>query len=332
MMLNPAVPSESYDGRAPASDPSRRNMTHPDWKGAASDGSQDYPERVMSAGWSKLFSAGDPRSKITWDGIFGDVASSTELWQFYSEGEEVLRKAESDMPMAVDLAWFMPLWDSQNTVAGAQEWTWVFHEITKGVLYYPYSLVIPRHRSAGWAFNLDWENRVQDGYDSFGNPIYRFYNKTPAEAALLPTTDLVAQPFFKDFNPDRHPTVPRWYDPEAWIYLPDGDIEIFNRLPYGGNNPNMERLKNHAKLLAEMIPPLSSPAGGIALKERTVPQDRRFDMHGNDFKNASLWPNTRPKKSDRQQSDKHWLHGDYKDAPFLLTQKLYKKIKEIINE
>ena len=64
VMLNPAVPTEAYDGRAPASDVDRRNMTHPEWRGAASDGSQDYIERVMSAGWSTLFSSSDTGRRV----------------------------------------------------------------------------------------------------------------------------------------------------------------------------------------------------------------------------------------------------------------------------
>ena len=248
-------------------------------------------------------------------------------WQFYSFGAEILRAADGDIPPLIE-------WSTNGvgSVAIAKERVWVYHEMTKGVLNRLVGVAIPRHRSASWAFNFRWDNRVEIGKDMHGFPIYGYVLKTPAEAALLPTTDLVAQPFFKDFNPDSHPTVPRWYDPEAWIYLPDGDIEIFNRLPYGGNDPNMERLKNHAKLLAEMIPPLSSPAGGKSLSDESIPSIQMFDMQDNDFKNATLWPETRPKKSSEQQRLKNWLHGDYKDAPFLLANKLYKKINEIIQK
>ena len=91
----------------------------------------------------------------------------------------------------------------------------------------------------------------------------------------------------------------------------------------------MAKLRKHAKLLAEMIPPLSSPAGGQRLLPRTLPDGRAFDLHATPFKDATLWPNTRPGKSDRQQTDKRWLHGDYKDAPFRLTHVLYEEIKKI---
>ena len=139
-MLNPAVPSESYDGRSPASDPDRRNMTHPDWKGVASDGSQDYPERVTAAGWSKLFSDDDPRSKITWDNRFGGILDSTDVWQFYSSGEEILHESQGGVPPLLDWPWH-----SDETVMQDKEWVWVYHEITKGVINDVIGTLIKRH-------------------------------------------------------------------------------------------------------------------------------------------------------------------------------------------
>ena len=47
-------------------------------------------------------------------------------------------------------------------------------------------------------------------------------------------------------------------------------------------------------------------------------------------KDAAIWHSeNRPGKSKDQRDDKRWLHGDYKDAPFLLTHELYKNIKNI---
>jgi len=126
------------------------------------------------------------------------------------------------------------------------------------------------------------------------------------------------------------PTNDGWLS-SAWIYLPDSDIEICNRLPSSVPDYTLNKLKNHAKLLAEMIPPLSSPAGGKTLGDK-IAQAHKFDMNEDEFKVEPLWPTTRPGKSLRQQSDKQWLHGDYKDAPFLLTHTLYRNIKIISNK
>ena len=111
--------------------------------------------------------------------------------------------------------------------------------------------------------------------------------------------------------------------------LPDGDIEIYNRLPSSVPDYTLAKLKNHAKLLAEMIPPLSSPAGGKALSGRKLHSSHKFDLRNSPFKDADIWPETRPGKSDDQQTYKRWLHGDYKDAPYRLTHKLYEKLTKI---
>ena len=88
-------------------------------------------------------------------------------------------------------------------------------------------------------------------------------------------------------------------------------------------------MSNHAKLLAEKIPPLSSAVGGMPLDKLSGGvKTKQFDQM--DFRDTELWDSSnRPGKSRDQQRNKQWLHGDYKDAPFLLTHKLYEKIKDI---
>ena len=67
-------------------------------------------------------------------------------------------------------------------------------------------------------------------------------------------------------------------------------------------------------------------------KETNPDAKYAFDQNKAPIKDANLWDSAnRPKKSDTQKRDKQWLHGDYKDAPFLLTHKMYEQIKRIIN-
>ena len=340
VMLNPAMPCEAYDGRLPPNDPDRRNMTHPTWRGAALDGSQDYTNRVMAAGWSTLFSPLDPRSCVTWDGRFAEVLDLTKVWQFYSgpdheiniQGEEILRPASSNVPP-------IGIW-LQNESVMKQEWIWVFHEITKGTFDAATSVIteIPRHRNAGWGFHP------------------RFWGKrkiTPAQALQLSPESLIDNPMFYPFDRDAHKNIPYWRRNDwlnhstttRWLYKPDLDKDAGIRLPiiplelnrtfYNEPEENMkiiemEQMKVHAKLLADYIPPLSSPAGGKRLKDDTLDPDRKFNLMTKAFRNENLWDSAnRPDKSERQRTLKRWLHGDYKDAPYLLTHPLYKKIKGI---
>jgi len=136
-MLSAAVPVESYDGRAPVGNADRSHMTPGLWKNYYNPGL--YPERVTCAGWSKLFSPGDPRHAVTWDGRFRDVVSgpgAPAVWQFYSTGEEVLKPSEGTLPDLVELRDLLTLLPRgprrSDSVAGAQERVWVYHEMTKG--------------------------------------------------------------------------------------------------------------------------------------------------------------------------------------------------------
>jgi hypothetical protein len=91
----------------------------------------------------------------------------------------------------------------------------------------------------------------------------------------------------------------------------------------------MDQIKNHAKILAEAMPPLSGPAGWYEIIR--IPFANKFDINLSDFKDATLWPTSREGKSSNQETYQRWLHGDYKDAPYLLTYRFYDKLSELAN-
>ena len=158
---------------------------------------------------------------------------------------------------------------------------------------------------------------------------------------ILTSTTGCANPFFGDyqlnFDMDAHKNINlwrgSWWNPVDWIYQPDNDNEPKNRLPMlPSQSIDMEKMKVHAKLMAEMIPPLSSPAGGVRLRKFKIEENNPDSKYGIDlmsYRDTNLWPKVRPKKTPQQQGSQRWFHGDYKDAPYLLTHPLYKKIKGI---
>jgi hypothetical protein len=137
--------------------------------------------------------------------------------------------------------------------------------------------------------------------------------------------------FFYKYDDLTDNDVPDWANSADWIYKPDCDSAVSNRLPFLPlAGAPMNKIKNHAKLLAEALPPLSG-AAGFSQVVSIVGTNRCFDLNNAPFKDTSLWPATRPGKSDAQQATKRWLHGDYKDPSYLLTHTFYDKITELTN-
>ena len=211
-----------------------------------------------------------------------------------------------------------------NSVAGAKEYTWVYNEMSKGNLFLGLALLVPHHQNAGWGFNHYYDVSVTGS-------VSRMFASL---ADLIPKPDLIATNFFNTFE-QTDADIPNWGNSLNWIYTPDGDPAAAAKLPVLPilSPPPMDKIKNHAKLLAEAIPPLSGAAGFFAsaaiLKVR--PSGRCFDLNSAPFKDVSLWPTTRPNKSDDQQIHQRWLHCDYLDAAYLLTHSLYDRIAELTN-
>jgi hypothetical protein len=224
----------------------------------------------------------------------------------------------------------------------------VYHEITKGTPPPLDTIFLPRHHTAGG--RLNWRrlepDHVFNPFTGKFEPVDR--PKTPGEAALLllDINALIAQPFFERFDTDQHTNINLWRQDSSWrfwrgrfwqlpdtrwLYRPDNHSDPKDRLPFLPYNPNdpayMEKMKVHAKLLAEMIPPLSSAAGGVPLMK--LDPNRTFDLNNPPYKKNTLWPEVRLAKVGPQQTSKRWFHFDYKEAPYLLTHQLYEKITEI---
>ena len=303
LMLNAAVPCEAYADVSKAI--AHEYMVHPDWRNVAN--------RVWCANWANLFSDGDRRRFVTWNHRFAGI---TNIYQFYSSGEEVLRPAKDSTPWAV--------W-GKNSVAASKEWTWVYHELTKGSGLSYFGTVIPNHSQAGWGISSEYNVEIRTGLRGE----HRYRHPTPSELAVLTSEQLIEKPYFRRFDGDSDANVEKWMDQlrffsrsPRWIYRPDLSSEVDSRLPavpFG--DADMELIKVHAKLLAEAVPPTSNAAGGTKILgdycsgiKESVDMQKTFQTD---------WTKERPDKTAEQCDGERWLHGDYKDAPFCMTWSLY---------
>lgn len=120
-MLDAAVPIEAVDGAAIPN----QHMTFSEWVSP-----ENYANRLYASYWANLFPANDSRSTLTWSNRLANFRN-TEVFNFYSSGEEVLRAYENDPPFsAFGSASLLLHFYEDNPPAAA--YAWVFQEKSKG--------------------------------------------------------------------------------------------------------------------------------------------------------------------------------------------------------
>jgi hypothetical protein len=171
-MLDAAVAIEAIDtDPAPVS-----SMIHSGWR--------PYTNRLYSANWHNLFGTMDYRSKLNWNRRLTNFGS-TEVYNFYSSGEEVLREWSPDPPTGL-LSYSAQV--AANVIVNqspVSSFVWVWQEKAKGGAARN-DVLGSDH--GGWKFNTNYSAL------------------TPAQAALLSTNQLRTNAFFDfgsaDFSDD----------------------------------------------------------------------------------------------------------------------------------
>ena len=313
MMLNAAVPIESYQGEI-EDEQQRWRMVHPAWK-TNNDTELAYAEKSFASKWYKFFAGtNDPRGALTWQSRFGSVSTRTRCINLYSSKEEVLNtdlaELRGEHPHLIDVKGYLPWVDSTPDVALDREFIWVRQEMQKGKLH--------------WFTNLLGLTNVFDDHGGWGNPGGGRSGPSLQQSLSLTNAEFVADPYFQNFNNTDSVPAGMWVDVQNWIYQPVG-TDITQHLitpPFAPNTTDI-MIFRHAKLLAEAIPALSVPAGGHAIiwPDQT-PVSLNIDMSA-DTSIADLahrWPSA---AGDREGKGKRWLHGDYKDVAYLYVKGLY---------
>ena len=308
-MLDAAVAMEAFD----AGLTNQPFMTHPDWR--------DYPERLYASEWFRLFPDDDGRHALTWRGRFQDVPQLTDLYNFYSSGEEVLENRQDDSdPWISDIASFQLQWPTfrlpVNWLTG--RYAWVLQETLKGrvrasdvnALYAKGYLIgnlpvllalrladvragnLVGSEDGGWGFNSYWDTSGSM-VTITGCPIPTSVyipggHEGPAQAAGIADVDL-------------------WYNP---FFLPFLDA----RLTTSSGGPVASYMR--AQLLAEAIPARTFAAGanGFSKDSSAFAQNTQFDMNAQFQKRG--WPEERL-RSPRELS--RWKHSDLHDMAYPYT-------------
>jgi hypothetical protein len=310
-MVDCAAAMEAYDGDLPT-EPA---MTHPDWR--------SYTNRLYASEWHTLFPDLDGRHGLTWRGRFKDVPKLTQLYNFYSSGEEVLENNTLDnIPMIPDVVGYkdgsillgtLP-WALQELLKGRVTTSDFYALYAAGALSGPLGWSLDAFllhagvrggnvvgsKYAGWGFNPYWDTLGTShtvNVEGTDVEIYRSGGRLdPVSASLITETDLQTFTFF-------------WPFLDLRMHLSQGSALA--------SDPD-----TRTRLLAEAIPALTFATGANAFPKNSALFEEvvQFDMNKAFQKRG--WPVDR--LQNRRRRDR-WFHSDVRDVPYLYNGDVFKK-------
>ncbi len=271
-MLNAAVPAEAFD-ESEWNDTALFNpMVHQEWV--------NYPSRTWASHWHNLFQANDIRHGLTWTNRFADVPYLTDLYNYYSTGDEIL--AVYDTPNADGSG---KITIDSVTGGALRNYSWQKQERFKGRAGIDPLAGFGGTSDMGWGFSTlgYWEQGSPPMYDDYyvaGEFVMnhvRTAKYTFAQATAAVNAQLVSDPVF------RHGIA---------LGIPSGSMASSEKDVH----------------LARGVPALSGPAGSRAIG--VLPQGRNKDI--NERTDAS-WPRV------GSGIWSGWRHSDIKDIamPFV---------------
>jgi pimeloyl-ACP methyl ester carboxylesterase len=244
MMIDAAAPIEAIDATVPWS----TNMIHSEWV--------SYTNRLWASRWFNLFASGDGRNSLTWSNRLSDF-HSTEMYNFYSSGEEVLRTHTGLTP---DFSGYVgnAIIDAVFKGTPLSAYVWALQEKEKGRT--PLNTVLGSFHG-GWKFN-----DTSYGTNHVAGPTEHM---SPANGALLPDPQLRTNAFFDLIGPG--------YTVDLALY---------------GTSGSGFAQTNRNRLLSDTIPALTLPIGANSATNLDIRagEKRNFDMN-TELKNG--WPLTR---------------------------------------
>lgn len=286
----------------------------------------DYPPEMRPSEWYQRFDSGDARSELTWRNRFADIQDRTDVFNFYSSTEDVLRTGDgfttflNAVSVGIHTDYYIPTGFSFQSGLYA----WQIQEIYKGRSGFFNTGWIPgllgggSSGYAGWDFVKDSDNYY---YTFFG---LNLWPKQPRTWQERLSTD----------NPDRNTWLNVVRDDPLFQHKPSelftAGAESFaggtvashgSTLDYNTSNDTVpiDDVSIRDWLLAKAFPATTRPMGSTA-HSKTLWSEANFDMHSLYMTDPASWP------SEDVNGNKIWKHGDLKDVPYVHVYKLFKKL------
>ena len=181
-MLDAAIPSEAFDATLQDETTAvRRKYVPSSWRG--------YNSLSWAANWHRWFPE-DDRGMLKWRGAFADVPDMTDVYNYYSDGDEVFEE-QDEVPTKYSriFHWptFKPSWPfvEANGMLTPATSAWQKQEALKGIDLLVGTL------DGGWGFHC-WQEMVPSSPPTFQTKHY-----TPEEAnAMVLDGSIVTHPVF----------------------------------------------------------------------------------------------------------------------------------------
>jgi len=285
-MINAAVPAEALDVTQWDDAPLFNPMLHEEWAG--------YPDYSWCSCWYQLFSGNDARQNLTWLDRFGDVPDRTDLFNYYSTGDQVLCLFETP-----DVGGTGTITIEGGTGGDEGYHSWQKQERFKGRFGVDAWLGNAGTSQMGWGFSEIgfWEDGEPPMYDDsiglgalYGIPA-RLSQYTIPQATNATAGQLVADPVFR-------------HSPETIL---------------AGGNQSQAQIN---ALLARGIPALSGPVGSRAILVNSSVDNT--DM--NSRRDSSGWPRN------SESEFKGWRHGDIKAIALPFVHRVFDDILQSLED
>ncbi len=301
-MIDAAVAAEAYDSENTKNQ--RYDMLEKDWKPflEVPGGSFD----ATSARWYKLFEGpgDDKRRNLKWVDRFKYNKEISDVYHFYSTGEEVLQNPAPGMDTAAVFE------NGLSGAAGLAEGrrSWVAQEFSKGTFYLAsvtqdFNGVSLTARQAGWGFDEKYEEDKFKIMPVLGLLVPVPYKvnvpPSPVAVAALSKDELRDNPIFRKF------LVEDLTDPVLGNGLADKKLVEYH-------------------VLASGIPALSFAAGSNPIGGESM-KGRRFNMQTTFMTDAGQWPT----EGHSGLSSGDWLHSDFYGVALSHVYKMYEKMVKI---
>jgi hypothetical protein len=274
----------------------------------------DYPPLSWSSEWYRIFTnnVNDVRGRLTWRHRFLDIQDRTDVFNFYSSSEEVLRIDEGFLSY-ISAASTKYVWQLQENFKGRLNSSWltgIYDEVGGAASDY-----------CGWGFTEEADS--QHIHDTWG--IIKWAPVRPRN--LHEKLSLDNPEFSQNFqslavDPLFRPKPAELFGANGAVFAAGTIATNGSSLDYNTSNDTypIDNVEMRDWLLAKAFPSRTGPLGSRPVSDKIGGDWKKvnFDMSSGDFKNStSGFPS---------EGGTEWHHNDIREAPYLYVHRLFDRL------